>query len=752
MEYLTKVIIDGQEIGEGGDVGAPSISSMKLTNNASLTSIDIGATAADCLTFTLNNPPKASFDGDKVELFISRIDSDEETTKERIENEVGTEASDEGIDEDDIEGVDDDEDGEDLTEDELAELEEYDEELVEIQTVILEGEDETGPEETTAEEEEPEWIPFGVYYVYQQANSDNSVTLTCYDAFSLMNGIYALGSATWAEHWTQLTSQLQAVGIELDAYEFERGTDVITIKSGSTIREALGILCGYAGGYATCDTDGSVGISFYSYADKILIESDLISIRDTSAGEALIDGVICYDDRGYSIESTSGSATISMTNYAVTQEVLDEVIAPLYKGIRFGGAVAIVDWDDELRAGEFIRVMSEDEYAAYLELDNSTEDTRAQKNALGRVLLISNQVITFGSNVTAVINSTAESESEKAKYTYPPMLKKIIEAGQTATNYITEDESGALVIRREGDDYNVRIDADSVEVRKGDEVLASFGAGVSLGSYGNNIRIDTTPMSGGINMDISGYNAIFFGIRGVGNDADDDVIIAGRRGAMLELGVGCSAAQGGAVAMGEDAVASKSYSYAHGWGTIADNRAMTAIGKHNTEDSGAAFVIGNGKDAEHKSDALEVTWGGALLTAGNIIPNFESSKLNGTAWGIGSTGVKSRTTSVSVGTSYVSVLSITCGEDMPPGRYLVIGRLRSEAAVSSDCNFAINLSKTNALEAQHATNRGVSGTYCGFETSNVFDVSGSEKVYLNARCTNSQKVGTMTQIRFIKLR
>lgn len=482
MEYLTKVIIDGQEIGEGGDVGAPSISSMKLTNNASLTSIDIGATAADCLTFTLNNPPKASFDGDKVELFISRIDSDEETTKERIENEVGTEASDEGIDEDDIEGVDDDEDGEDLTEDELAELEEYDEELVEIQTVILEGEDETGPEETTAEEEEPEWIPFGVYYVYQQANSDNSVTLTCYDAFSLMNGIYALGSATWAEHWTQLTSQLQAVGIELDAYEFERGTDVITIKSGSTIREALGILCGYAGGYATCDTDGSVGISFYSYADKILIESDLISIRDTSAGEALIDGVICYDDRGYSIESTSGSATISMTNYAVTQEVLDEVIAPLYKGIRFGGAVAVVDWDDELRAGEFIRVMSEDEYAAYLELDNSTEDTRAQKNALGRVLLISNQVITFGSNVTAVINSSAESESEKAKYTYPPMLKKIIEAGQTATNYITEDESGALVIRRDTDNYNVRIDADSVDVRNNDEVKATFGELVALGA------------------------------------------------------------------------------------------------------------------------------------------------------------------------------------------------------------------------------------------------------------------------------
>lgn len=479
MQYLTKVIIDGVEVLSNTDgTASPSLASAQLINSACAGAMEIGATASDVLTVTINNPFKASFDGDRVEFYVSPIYDDIETAKERIAAEVGDDETDEGIDDDETEGIDDDEtEGDDMTDAEEAETEAYSAELTELQAVFLEGENDGEAEEETDEASDPEWFPLGVYFVNNQNTGDNNVTLTCYDAMALLTDTFILSgtSSTYSGCWNALTTQLEALGIELDPFEFERATDVLAIKGNTTLREALGLLCGYAGGYATCDVDGSIGISYYAYTDSVLIDSELLSFVDTSAGDMLIDGVECHDGRGYTLESGGGGQTIAFTNYLVTQDVLDEVIAPTYRGVRFCGASVSAPWEYGLNAGEFVRIMSEDEYRNYLELRNSEDDTVTEQIALGRIILISTQTITFGGNAITAIGSINPTESEKEKIVMSPTIKRIIEAGKTATNYITEDSTGALVIRRDTDAYNVRIDADSLDIRNNTKILASFG-------------------------------------------------------------------------------------------------------------------------------------------------------------------------------------------------------------------------------------------------------------------------------------
>ena len=66
-------------------------------------------------------------------------------------------------------------------------------------------------------------------------------------------------------------------------------------------------------------------------------------------------------------------------------------------------------------------------------------------------------------------------------------------------------------------------------------------------------------------------------------------------------------------AEGEDTKSIGRASHAGGDGTIADQYAMTAIGKYNISGStNDLFVIGNGTDSEHRSNALSVNSGGTI--------------------------------------------------------------------------------------------------------------------------------------------
>ena len=72
-------------------------------------------------------------------------------------------------------------------------------------------------------------------------------------------------------------------------------------------------------------------------------------------------------------------------------------------------------------------------------------------------------------------------------------------------------------------------------------------------------------------------------------------------------------------AEGVRTTASGDYSHAGGRRTVADGNCMTAVGKYNTENSGKAFVVGNGTSDTARSDAFTVDWDGNTTMKGRLV-------------------------------------------------------------------------------------------------------------------------------------
>lgn len=80
----------------------------------------------------------------------------------------------------------------------------------------------------------------------------------------------------------------------------------------------------------------------------------------------------------------------------------------------------------------------------------------------------------------------------------------IQEAGRTATNYLSQDDSGIMIYDAtdgstqspsSATSKNVFIDSDSVDIRNGQEVLASFGSDVKIGkSTNSNVSISNNQL------------------------------------------------------------------------------------------------------------------------------------------------------------------------------------------------------------------------------------------------------------------
>ena len=515
MIYKPKIKVNGVEIEMGGGAStSPFLSCAELSDVVSKSGLEIGAAAASCLKVTITNPYKASFDGDKVELYISEIDDGETTTKERIEEEVGDTATTELIDTSEETYTDepDEEEGEPLTGDEITEIETYSNELEELQIKFFEGEPMDIVDVETAGEEDPEWELFGTFYVRSQTSSADSVILSCYDNISRLNMQYSQAETaqTFAEHWATIKAELAEYDITLDDFESTDTTHLQFLPL-TTMRDALSLLTGYAGGFLACSPDGSLGISYYGYAGEILIRDDLLSISDTSSGEIVVDAVECEDAHGEIITAGGGGQAVKMSNYLVAPEILESVIVPLYRGTRYAGGTLSCPWSRELVAGEFIRVMTAEEYRNYLMLLNSEEDTRALRSELGQVFIISSQTITFGGTATAVIYSACDSETAKAQYTQAPLKKQIIQtdkkaedAAHTATDFIapqstlSTDDGIKVFPKSEKDNpqnYS-QINQNGMQIYKDGQRTASFGS--EKISLGENSEQSVLEMCGGL--------------------------------------------------------------------------------------------------------------------------------------------------------------------------------------------------------------------------------------------------------------
>lgn len=399
------------------------------------------------LEFTVIKPYKESFDGDKVDFYVQPIEDENSvsiltTLEEQVGEDTATEHIEESEDEEDIETEeteDTDEDVEDVSEEEEAESEAEMDELEMGIFDLMNGEDasDEGPEEDDSEEGETGdgWEILGTFYVYKQTNNnDGTVTLQCYDGFQLMNDTYepAQTKGTFQQFYDDIRSQCQEKGIIVDADTFEE--DVypnLEWNQVCTLREAIGYLAGLLGGFATFGDDNTLGISFFGYDDEVLLTSELLSSTSTSAGETMVDGIICTINLNQdTIESGECGQPLCFYNPFMTQELLDNILEE-YQGIRYTGAVVRTSWKPTLIPGEFTRLMTENEYMNYVAMNNALANSsgmtaseivnlKKEINAVGKSILVSTETVTFGGEAVAEIRSHLMTETEKANAPLSP--------------------------------------------------------------------------------------------------------------------------------------------------------------------------------------------------------------------------------------------------------------------------------------------------------------------------------------------
>lgn len=435
MQYQLKAIINGVEVFEmqrrteveGVTYSEPSIFDVVLQNNATLRTMELGATASDCLSFSMLNPFAQSFDGQQVDFFIKPITSAELSLKTRIEEAVGDSTTAAAISEaeNNTNATPDEEESEELTPEELADVEATAEANIEDTFAQLEGEED---ETTPGTPVNPEWRKLGVYYVQsQQTIGDNQIRLTCLDGFSRLNGLWtpANKSGTMLSLFNDLRAQALAnCGISIDAFEFEE--TAMTWKTMSSYRDALGYFAGLAGGFAGFDSEGIASINFYGFTDAILIKDELLGYTEDSAGEMLLTEMTCntsidaLDEK--LIEAGAGQG-VRFTNPYMTQEVLDAILAD-YSGLRFSGGTLRTRWDDSLLAGEFVKIYSAEEYDNYLRLVNAynagATDLKEAIGGLGTLMHISAQTIVFDGEAVSTIRSVCATEDAKESQPLSP--------------------------------------------------------------------------------------------------------------------------------------------------------------------------------------------------------------------------------------------------------------------------------------------------------------------------------------------
>lgn len=444
MKYRTKVIINGAELPDEQKENASSITGVSVTGSCG-NGFQIGSTASSMLEFTVIKPYKESFDGDKVDLYVLPMESEEEESRtDALEAEVGDreetehiEDTDEENDVDTEETEDTDEEAEDVTEAEEAESEaEMDALELDLYDVMNGEAAEDG--EGTEEEAVPEgdgWDILGTFYVFkQQNNNDGTVTLQCFDGFQLMNDPYipAQKNGTFQQFYDDIRAQCQAKGIIVDEETFEAELNpVLEWNQDCTLREAIGYLAGLQGGFATFGDDNTLGISYFGYNDEVLLTSELLSRTTTSAGETMVDGIVCTVNlKQDTMEAGEGGQSLYMYNPFMTQELLDNIFSQ-YRGIRYTGAVVQARWDPSLVPGEFVRIMTDSEYMNYVAMNNAMANSagktaaeilnlKKEINAVGKSLLVSTQKITFGGETTVEIRSHLMTETEKTNAPLSP--------------------------------------------------------------------------------------------------------------------------------------------------------------------------------------------------------------------------------------------------------------------------------------------------------------------------------------------
>ena len=240
-------------------------------------------------------------------------------------------------------------------------------------------------------------------------------------------------------------------------------------------------------------------------------------------------------------------------------------------------------------------------------------------------------------------------------------------AGEGAGAHITEVDQDTFISDPTNGGGNVLIDSDSVDVRDGTTVLATFGAsGTIIGQIAND-ESRTEIGTQGLKI-VSRYNGADYETAhlGVGETAPHSGIqyvphiyhTLGSRDSSQDIGdqsfaEGVLVTASGVIshAEGERTTASGFATHAEGGGTtasgdhshaqnnntIATRKSQTAIGEFNIRDTTGAdetergdyvLIIGNGTSAQSRSNALTVDWDGNVEIAGSAYDGTTKRLLN----------------------------------------------------------------------------------------------------------------------------
>ena len=119
-------------------------------------------------------------------------------------------------------------------------------------------------------------------------------------------------------------------------------------------------------------------------------------------------------------------------------------------------------------------------------------------------------------------------------------------------------------------------------------------------SHGNNVSAEGSySYSGGSETSAQGNYSHAEGVKTVAQGASSHT-----------EGESTSAVGTASHAEGLSSIAQGNYSHAQNQGTLANGNAQTAIGKFNVADTTSAFIIGNGADADNRSNMFFIDWSG----------------------------------------------------------------------------------------------------------------------------------------------
>jgi hypothetical protein len=270
----------------------------------------------------------------------------------------------------------------------------------------------------------------------------------------------------------------QLTGVQV---EFESGIDTskeIEHPITGNCRDALTVLAGVVFGYATETNTGTVKIHRFSCTPTVQCSADhMTALPELAEINFKITGIQAVTETG--VYETGNPINVTIDNNYVTEDLFDTFAGNLI-GIEYRpGSVPLALGDPRIEPSDTLQISVDDEiYVVPCFSIIHTFDGGFQT-----------EIITPAEQEIGEIVGTMSAEVKEAIKTAREAAEQADDARKVATNYLSRDATGVMVADlNDGNQTpstatgrNVKIDTDSVDVRDGQTILASFGETSQIG-------------------------------------------------------------------------------------------------------------------------------------------------------------------------------------------------------------------------------------------------------------------------------